>query len=184
MASKYKNTWLPDINYVVARDRQKKHNADIKVPYHQQALCKQIDPDKDWSECSDKDIRKYLQDLKKKIQLEVAESIALKDIDSMLEHLNEYQKIEIYCFGDVVARKDRVRFVRPLLFNRDGDKSISNSTVEEIRRFLIGSDYVKVDVMNRKSKKFEVFYTGSITNNLGTCIMFSNSNNGFAVTLG
>jgi hypothetical protein len=105
-------------------------------------------------------------------------------IQKILIELNEKGMIKIDCMGDIVSKKYKVGFIRPLLDASVGRDHTGYINIKKILNFIKNTDNINVNVINRKSKNYRVFYTGTIENSEGEVLEFTDVDNNMAVGIG
>lgn len=165
------NTWWPDIQLATRLD-QCKHDGSKD---NRRRLVYYIDPDNEetWKQKPDKDINRYLNELKKGIKLEVDADIKREHDILMLDQHNENDMIDVHCMGDHVRKSDMIKFILPFLRNAGTD----------IGRMLENGDTMYCNVTNRYAKDWTVYYSGRIECG-GMIAEFEDVENGMAVMLG
>jgi len=131
-------------------------------------------PDFDESTKSDQEVSKYINSELKNLKDE-ARTVAIRTkYSDKLDLL--FKTIDIRVYGQVsVAKSDAIKFTEPLL---------KEHSMEEIISLLEGSKTLYVDVKSRYAKSWEVFYSGTISNDREESLDFKNISNGFAVQMG
>lgn len=143
----------------------------------QRDLAQRIDPDEDWSTKTNVEIKKYLNDFKKRLKDELEDSKAYFSIREKLEEMVKYNKISIECMGDSVPDNLKVRFVLPCI--------TSSMSPKDAWEFIHDVTSLEVKVTGRNVvDKWEVVYTGTIVAADKKMIEFHDVNNGLAVNLG
>lgn len=152
--------------------------AEFKDPIKAQRelLTQRIDPDGRYSKFTDAEIKRELNDLKKRIKDELENSKAYFSVNEKLEEMVKYNKIHIECMGDSVPDNLKVRFVLPCITSAMAPK--------EAWEFIHDVTELDVKVTGRHVvDKWEVVYTGTIVTNDKKVIEFHDVNNGLAVNL-
>ena len=186
--------WLKDITQAQSEDKwrnNKKQSLGSTIDAHsnglvepektdaikaQRELINNIDPDTDWSTKSDAEIKRELNDIKKRIKDELDNSKAYFSVNEKLEEMVKYHKISIECMGDSVPDNLKVRFVLPCI--------TSAMTPKEAWEFIHDVTELEVKVLGRHVvDKWEVVYSGTIVTNDKKMIEFHDVNNGLAVNL-
>ena len=186
--------WLKDITQAQSEDKwrnNKKQSLGSTIDAHsnglvepektdaikaQRELINNIDPDTDWSTKSDAEIKRELNDIKKRIKDELDNSKAYFSVNEKLEEMVKYHKISIQCMGDSVPDNLKVRFVLPCI--------TSAMTPKEAWEFIHDVTELEVKVLGRHVvDKWEVVYSGTIVTNDKKMIEFHDVNNGLAVNL-
>src|SRR3972149_8125743 len=181
--------WLKDITQAQSEDRwrnsskqhlggpgyapgtkEKTPGTEDPIKAQRELLTKRIDPDTDWSEKTDVEIKKALNDLKKRIKDELEDSKAYFSVREKLEEMVKYNKISIECMGDSVPDNLKVRFVLPCI--------TSALTPKEAWEFVHDITDLEVKVTGRHVvDKWEVVYTGTIVASNKKMIEFHDVNN-------
>lgn len=175
---KYDNTWFPDIQDAMYADQRDK-KAGGSGYAKRRDLAMYIDPDRDWSKATDKDIVKYINDLKKSIVDEQKNKAMWTKIETELERLNATNGIRIYAHA-ACSPDRRIKFVRPCLLN--GDTSLAN--YQMVLDFLTKTHEITCNAHPTVVNRFEVEYSGTVVNDRGETIEYAKVNNGMAVVPG
>jgi len=130
----------------------------------------------DESKMSDREVSKFLSDFVIKVRDEKKQKKLYDLVDKKLLKLLKSDNFYISVMGDRVHEDSYIKFTWPLLLN--GDKR----SIDEVSKFISNAKEIEVNVTNRFAKKWDVFYSGTISNGKDK-IEFEDVDNGFAVNL-
>ena len=176
------HTWLKDITSAQTRDayeaKGKKDDKDFDPVKYQRELANNMDVDnKDWSKASPKEVRDFMNKNKKQIKDENESSKSHFSVNEKINSLVKDGKVKISLFGDSVPSDLKAKFVVPCIHNALSPR--------EAWLFVKDTTSIDVECTDRSVvNKWDVLYSGTITNSEGKTINFSKVNNGLAVTIG
>ena len=153
-----------------------RRNFDVKdtVPFQREELQNNISPDTDWSKVPDKDIKKYMNDLKKSIMYEVNNDRIITKIEAALNKIQIAGNLQISAHA-IVPEHFKMKFALPAFTTQDDLKSAL--------KFIDDSEEIEINAQPKVVNKWQVEYSGTITNDKGDTLEFKNVNNGLAVNI-
>jgi hypothetical protein len=175
---KYDNTWYDDINRATMADTRDKKSGGTGYAKRRD-LAAYIAPGKDWSTATDKDVVKYINDLKKRIVDEQKNLTMYTKIEAELERIQKTNGIQVEAHANCPSDR-RIQFVRPCLLNND----TTSANYQKVLDFLTGAKTITCIAHPTVVNTWDVEYDGEIINDKGDKIEYEKVNNGLAVMPG